>query len=260
MDLFNFELRDLAEIDNKLDFWGGKAVYLRQMVVNGFNVPKGFVISSSAYVKFYTQKAAHVDFVKAVKCMIKKYFNEKSEIIFRSSANVENHDGFAFCGVFKSTLYNSKVDLFSQINTIWESANTPYAKICCGAANINCDDIKMSVIVQKIVRGHFSVVIHSYDIINDIDRIIVEYTDGAINSIVDGKVNSKMLMIDRHGCCSALNENDKKIFNEYLISKMMREVKKIESVFGGHVEIEAQIDRDSIAYLQVRKINTEGYR
>ena len=51
MDLFNFELRDLAEIDNKLDFWGGKAVYLRQMVVNGFNVPKGFVISSSAYVK-----------------------------------------------------------------------------------------------------------------------------------------------------------------------------------------------------------------
>lgn len=250
-----FTLRDLGQINENAEMWGGKATALYKIIKNGFNVPVGFVISSEAYSNFYMDHKDCKEFIEVFEKWIDRYFNKDDEIIFRSSANIENDSRYAACGVFDSVLVSDRNKLEQSLFEVWKSVNSKYSNAYCKTIKLSKDRIKMAVIVQKVERKRYSAVIQSYDIVNDRNIIVVEYISGGVNSIVDGKHDAKVLYIDSHGTVID-GERNNDIPND-ILGKIISDIKRIEAICGGHVEIEAQIDSLSIVYLQVRKIFEE---
>ena len=247
-----FTLRDLGQINENAEMWGGKATALYKIIKNGFNVPSGFVISSEAYNDYFLKHEDCSELLKQLEEWIDKYFNKDDEIIFRSSANIENDSRYAACGVFESVFVKDRKNLLRHLFEVWESVDTKYSQAYFNTINLSKESIKMAIIVQKVERKRYSSVIQSYDIVNDRNNIVVEYISGGVNSIVDGKRDAKVLYLDAHGTVVG-GERSNDIPND-ILGKIISDIKLAEAICGGHVEIEAQIDSLSIVYLQVRKI------
>ena len=245
------EICDLTKINHDYNKWGGKAIFLSQLANNGFNVPKGYVISSDAFIKYYLNKENNSKFLEELKKWLKKYFDDNSQIIFRSSANVENKDNFAACGVFESVLHSNTNDIWNDLCKVWGSVDTEYSDAYYNAVGLKKEEVRMAVIIQRVDIKQFSAVIQTYDIVNNENNVIVEYMNGGSNSIVDGKEDARLFLINAFG--EVIGDRDEG-FSDKIIEILRNDIDRAKDIFGGHLEIEAQIGSESVTYLQVRKI------
>lgn len=242
-----YDIVDLKDVTNDINLYGGKAVVLSKMINNRMNVPSGFVLSSNIYRKYIE---GNLDYDALLK-EIYKWMNITGitqDCIVRSSANVENVTGKDCPGIFDSYICHDKKGIINRIVQVWESATSQLAQKYLSNCGYS-DDLLMAVIVQCIQRGKLSAVIQSYDLVQDENRIIVEYCEGALNSIVDDELNSSIYYIERDidldSLCTSLLP----------IEKIKRDCISIETIVGGKAEIEAQITDNDIWYIQARNIS-----
>lgn len=241
---------DLGQIDERTEVWGGKAVSLSRLIKNGYNVPRGFVVSSEAYNRLYLNKQDPTDFFIELRRWMSSYFTADDKIIFRSSASLENNGRYTACGIFESSVCSAGNGL-KNLKKVWASADTEYAKAYLKLIDASYETVRMAVIVQKFEKRKFSSVIQSRDIINGQDSVVIEFVSGDHDSVVTGKKNAKVIRLDRY---ADIVEGKNRDFSYELLEKIVRDVKNAEAIFGGPVEIEAQIDESSISYLQVRNL------
>ena len=248
-------IRDLSEVDTNAELWGGKATALSKLVKGGFPVPKGFVVSSQAYDEYFLQKKDDTLFMQELERKINDCFGKDDDIVFRSSASIENDGQFAACGVFESVFHKKGARYADDIRSVWASADTVYSRSYFDTVGIEKESVKMAVIVQKVEIKKYSAVIQSYDLVNEENHIVVEYIEDGVNSIVDGKKDANSFAIDMHGTTVYGDwTND---LSPEIMSTLITDVKRLEAVYGGHIEIEAQIDAKSVSYLQIRKLSNE---
>ncbi|MBP5407480.1 hypothetical protein J6Z19_10135 [bacterium] len=241
-----YDILDLKLVTNDTNLYGGKAVTLSKLINNGLNIPHGFVLSSNIYRKYLED---HLDYGVLLKeiCNWMDQIGITQDCIVRSSANVENVFGKDCPGIFESFLCNNKKDIINKIIQVWNSTTSQLAKKFFN--NCDCsDNILMAVIVQCVQRGRYSAVIQSYDLVEDRNRIIVEYCEGTLNSIVDDEQNASIYYIER-------NINSDVTHSSLPIEKIKRDCITIETIIGGKAEIEAQITDNDIWYIQARKIS-----
>lgn len=250
---YKFQILDM--VDDNIDIWGGKATALSKLIHSGVAVPKGFAISSECY-GLYMDGGLNIDLFEQDFMDIYDYcFSDgENNLIFRSSANVEGSEEVPCCGVFESCMYDCSRSFFENVRRVWESAHSQQALDYYHSIGLSIEDIKMGVIVQEVKKGKYNAVIQSYDIINDCRNIILEFTDGAINSIVDDYEESKIIYVNNN-----LDSADEQaVLSEDISQEVLESIRHdclcIEKAFASHVEIEAQIFENYIIYLQARKI------
>jgi pyruvate,water dikinase len=206
---------------------GGKSANLGEMTKAKFPVPDGFAITINAYDSFLTEndiatkiygilKATDVDdpaqlesasrrIQKIViqgkipddvaKTVIDSYkklsgFMKKSYVAVRSSATAEDSGDTSFAGQQASFLdVKGEASLLMKVKECWASlftARSIYYKV---QNKIKHESVKISVIVQKMVKSEVSGVMFSIDpSTNDKDRIIIESVWGLGEMIVQGAV------------------------------------------------------------------------
>ena len=240
-----YDIIDLKQVTNDTNLYGGKAVVLSQLINNRLNVPCGFVLSSNIYRK-YIEGCLDYDILLNEICNWMDQIGITQDCIVRSSANVENVTGKDCPGVFESYVCNDKKDIINKIIQVWDSATSQSAKKFLSGYS---DNILMAVIVQCVQRGKYSAVIQSYDLVEDRNRIIVEYCEGALNSIVDDEQNASIYYIERN------TNSDDSYSSSLPIEKITRDCIAIETIVGGKAEIEAQITGNDIWYIQARNIS-----
>lgn len=206
---------------------GGKGANLGEMTQAGFPVPNGFAVTVEAYDRFLEENELYKKIndtlsgldvndpselqrvAKQVRKMLlsgrmpdevaeetrKAYkklsgrFN-KALVAVRSSATAEDLPGASFAGQ-QATFLNIKGEnsLLESVKECWASLFTARAVFYRKENKIKTEQVKISVIVQKMVQSEVSGVMFSIDpVTNDKERIVIESVWGLGELIVQGAV------------------------------------------------------------------------
>jgi len=123
-------------------------------------------------------------------------FNKFDFMSVRSSSNFEDLSRLSFAGMFKTVLGVNNEGLLEAISVVLDSVNNQRVIKYCEINNINPNEIKMSVIIQRMLQSRVSGVCFTKS--KNPNELIVEACQGLGEGLVSGKVTPDTYILDRN--------------------------------------------------------------
>ena len=220
---------------------GAKAQRLFILKENGFNVPDFFCVNE-------------VPEIKEISSLTEGW----TTCSVRSAAFCEDSDGFSFAGQFDTFLNVCKEDITEKINECFLSAKKESVISYCRENRINADEIKMTVIVQKMVDADYSGVIFSANPQGILNETVIVAGKGTGDNVVEERTDVTTCYYNR---------NDRKFFTESSsdnahelksdkVEELVSLCENAEKIFGKYIDIEFAVKNGEIYVLQARPITT----
>ena len=280
-------IKFLNEIkEPKVSELGGKGYSLAVLMNNGFNVPKGFVITSKAFFEFLKENNLKERIEKLVSEINESNFQEKSKEIrnlilegkipediiseikealeklnvgyvsIRSSAVSEDSLKASFAGLH-DTFLNVKAEIervLEDLKKCWASLFNDRAVIYRIKKKLSLLD-GMAVIIQEMIPAEISGITFTIHPTRR-DSLLVEYTGGIGDRIVSGKVipNSIIIKKDTFMIIEKNDVNKNIVLSENTIKELVSIGLKIERIFNKPQDIEWCIFQSTIWILQSRAV------
>jgi len=227
--------------------------------------------------------------IKRVFSQHNEQFGERVSFAVRSSANIEDSKDFSFAGQAESYLCNKTFnEIILSMKKCWASLFSPQALLYFlqmrrSGKKVNLKDLKMAVIVQKMVNPQVSGVLFTSNVINnDLNQMLINSTWGLGETITNNTVipdliilkkekfevlkielgdKQKMLIPNPEGSFTLLVETDpesKRIcsLNDHQLLQLHKIGSILEKMFEYPQDIEWAIENDEIYILQSRPITT----
>ena len=272
----------LASCDAVL--YGNKAYVLGQLI-NNFNVPKGFALSTDffdTYLKelsfpyssadyyaknveiqtlIYNSRLSTTQGTEIMNAIANCGFDLNCKFVVRSSANCEDQRKTSMAGVFESFVNLSRVeDIFDSIKKCYCSLFSERALSYYDLFDIDIMNLKMSVIVQEYIEGTFSGVIFTADTkSHEINNMYINFVQGRCGDFVDSSKQSYFIKADKR-TMQIIDTNktnsEESSLPDTIISQLMQVAVDIEKVLGYPSDIEWTYDGKEIYILQARPITT----
>jgi len=266
---------------------GGKGYSLAVLMNHGFNVPKGFVITSEVFFKFLKENNLLETIEKLTSEINESNFQEKSGEIrnlilkgkisdkiiseikqaleklnvkyvsIRSSAVSEDSLKASFAG-----LHDTFLNVRAEIEPVLENVKKCWASLFNDRAVIYRIKKKiphlegMAVIIQEMIPAEISGITFTIHPTNK-RVILIEFTSEIGETIVSGKVIPSSATIDRGSLL--IKESNDLIIDEKKLIEIAKTCLKIEEVFGKPQDIEWCIQNDEVYILQSRSITTDKF-
>ena len=214
---------------------GGKGANLGELTNAGFPVPEAFVLTTAAYDYFVQSSnlmdkvakelagidrnsddslAAASDKIRALfeecdipqdlkKDIVSKYriLIPKGKVGFvavRSSATAEDLPDASFAGQQETYLnVRDEEDLFDKIRKCWSSLFTARAIAYREKQGFAHEDVKLAVVVQRMVNSEFSGIMFTVDPNSGAKQIVIEAGYGLGEAIVGGEVTPDTYVVDK---------------------------------------------------------------
>ncbi len=226
---------------------GGKGANLGELTSSGFPVPNAFVLTTVSYDYFISTSGimdkilallkgidrTSDDSLDAASKQIRDLFDaavipkdlqaeikssykillggKKGFVAVRSSATAEDLPDASFAGQQETYLnVKDEKDLFDKIKKCWSSLFTSRAIYYREAQGYSHEDVKLAVVVQKMVNSEFAGIMFTVDPHNGAKNIIVEGGYGLGEAMVGGEVTPDHYVIDK----AKMSISDKKIFKQ----------------------------------------------
>lgn len=203
----------------------------------GFNVPEFEIIE-------WEDRNKKID--------LSKY---KGKYAIRSSSNLEDSSDNSFAGLFDTYLNVDSKDIESKIKECFNSINNKNVKEYITNKNIDISDVKMNVIIQKMVNSKNSGILFTSNPQGLLNESVIVVGRGLGNNVVEDKVDTTTYYFNNtdsiyyyEGDCDYL-DND-------MINNLISISKDLKKYFGEYIDIEFAIENDDIYILQVRDITT----
>ena len=218
-----------------IPFVGGKGANLGELTSAGFPVPEAFVLTTAAYDSFLeksgiiskvekelenidrTSDQSLADASKRIRALfetcgipddLKKEVVSRYRLIVpkgtvgfvavRSSATAEDLPDASFAGQQETYLnVRGEDDLFDKIRKCWSSLFTARAIAYREKQGFAHGDVKLAVVVQKMVNSEISGIMFTVDPHNGAKNIIIEAGYGLGEAIVGGEVTPDTYVIDK---------------------------------------------------------------
>lgn len=268
---------------------GGKAYHLAQLKTEGFNVPKGFVVTTQAFdysieennlttliekltlarnQKFLGKICSQLqkEIIKGkIPSDLKKEILETFKIVkfvefaVRSSASCEDSAATSFAGQFESYLNIAPDKLLHFIKVCWASIYTERVIAYSSVNKIPLYSVKMAVLVQEMIEPDKAGVIFTKNVISDDDScLVIEASKGLGEKVVSGTVIPDRFVMAKKslGIISQKLKGKKSILTKREIKKLARIGKRIEKLYKKPQDIEWAIKNRKIFILQARPITT----
>lgn len=249
---------------------------LGEMTRAGFHVPPGFVLTSEAYGK--ERDAWTIDVLNAFDSLGCKF------VAVRSSGTKEDGVEDSFAGQFDTYLYVTKERLIEKIIECHDSLNSPRIITYCQSKNIDRNQIKVAVVIQKMINSDVAGVGFTVNpITHNTDEVMLEAWLGIGEAVVSGMItpdnyviNKKTGYIEKNISTQNLKitvniENGgtkeskiedslagKQKLNNELICEITELAKKIELHYGKPMDIEWGVEWWEVFILQARPMTTIG--
>jgi len=273
---------------NNLFLVGNKAYRLSELLNQKLVIPQAFVITTKAYdfflkehfldflhqalsqelslrdsVFFATQlqqKILESEIPLKLRQAILKEFEDFGfeKVSLRSSATAEDDRKASFAGQFDTFLDVSKKEIFEKIKKCWASLFSPRAIVYTHKKRIPLKDIKMAVIVQKMVKPKLAGNLVTKNLAREREKeILIETTDGLGDKVTAGTVMPEQIFIDKKGLSVVTRRFSPK--EEGLLPKdkavqLSKLGLLIEKVYNFPQEIEWAIEKDKVFILQARPL------
>ena len=179
----------------------------------------------------------------------------KGKYAIRSSSNLEDSSDNSFAGLFDTYLNVDSKDIESKVKECFNSINNKNVKEYITNKNIDISDVKMNVIIQKMVNSKYSGILFTSNPQGLLNESIIVVGRGLGNNVVEDKVDTTTYYFNNtdsiyyyEGDCDYL-DND-------MINNLISISKDLKKYFGEYIDIEFAIENDDIYILQVRDITT----
>lgn len=247
---FLYSFSDLS--NPELSCVGGKAFNLIKLSQAGFFVPRGYVVKTTVH-DYYLKNH------QLPPGLIQEIITAKKDlhgcIALRSSANYEDGDKLSMAGIFTTVYLEDDSKIEPAIKQIYDQAHSEEVKNYLNLYNIDVADVKMGLIVQKLIKPDLSGVI--YTGING-DNILVQYVDGYGDKLVNGEVNGSSFLVNYQGKIIQSSGFDVRPFSDLHLKKLIHQVKKTKKLFPKKKQdIEFACQGDDFFFLQARTLTTQ---
>ena len=243
--MYSFD--ELKSINNRKPLIGMKAESLIHMRENGFNVPDGFVVTTT-------------ELSNVTEEMLSQYADQSTLYAVRSSGTSEDLDGYSFAGQYE-TFLNVKgyTDLLLAIQGCAHSISNERVAAYAKRNSIDVTKSKMAVVVQRMVNSDKSGVAFSIDSVNGRDKeIIIEAVGGLGDKLVSGHVTPDTYAYNWYD--ETITSDKGGVLTQDEVRKLAEAVLDIQILYGFPVDIEWAIADDTVYILQSRPITTFSYR
>src|SRR5579863_941871 len=229
------QIVNLADVsDSDLPLVGGKAGKLGELIRQGLPVPPGFVVTTECYQAFVdstvlkeeipgalaTLDLDRPESVDAVARRIRDAFestefppelrepilaafaqySREHEVRFsavRSSATAEDLEGASFAGLQETYLNVTGIDaILAAVKRCWSSLFTPRVLVYRARKGFDHLDVRLSVLVQKMVDSTVSGILFTRDPNTGENHMIIEAGFGLGELIVGGEVTPDHYVVD----------------------------------------------------------------
>lgn len=227
---------------------GGKGASLGEMTNVGIPVPPGFVITTEGFQKNIEQEALNA-------------FDELNaeKVAVRSSAVAEDSSSASWAGQLETYLNTARDNLMDKVRECWNSINSERAKDYASQQNLTEDQMKVAVVVQKMVDAKSAGVMFTVNPVSaDRNEVVIESTLGLGEKLVQGEIIPDNFVVNKE----TLETISKDLQGEQTISdenikELVELGSKIEDHYGKPQDIEWAIDgQEKIWILQARPITT----
>ncbi len=220
---------------NDIPIVGGKGANLGELTRAGFPVPNAFVLTTAAYDYFIkksnifdrineelkgidrnsddsltkaSEKIRDIfekceipsDLKKDIISSYHKLFGNNKEgfVAVRSSATAEDLPDASFAGQQETYLnVHGEDDLFDKVRKCWSSLFTARAIAYREKQGFAHEDVKLAVVVQKMVNSEVSGIMFTVDPNSGVKEIVIEAGFGLGEAIVGGEVTPDTYKVDK---------------------------------------------------------------
>ena len=255
------------------DNLGGKG-YQLSLLNNICSVPEFFIVSFDSFNEINNSD---------IQNKILEYYNKMNFnlVSVRSSATVEDGVNNSFAGMFETELNVNKDGLIEAIQSVVLSAKSDRVKEYCKLNNIDFNNLKMRVIIQKMVDSRISGVCFTRTTDN-LNSMLIEVCLGLGEALVSGNVTPDTLLVHRDSLevekqvigyqknMLTLSEKEYMDVPSYKIGKRKITNKEIEELVKTALKIERDLnykavdiewafENNKLYILQARPITTINY-
>jgi phosphohistidine swiveling domain-containing protein len=228
------ELLELEHADDaSLDLVGGKAQGLGRLLDQGFRVPDGFVVPSTAGLP--SQPPENLDEA------IARVTAERQGIRFavRSSASGEDSEHASWAGQFETVLGVPSERVWDAVEACRASVNSERVVDYAQARGLRSPDA-MAVVVQEMVEAEKAGTIFTRGLACG-DALVIEAVSGVSAALVAGEVTPENVTVERDGTVRTIEWGDEgadAVLDEAEIRALTELGVEIESAFGRPMDIE----------------------
>lgn len=273
---------------------GSKAHNLAVVKGEGFKVPDGFSIKSSAYTSFLKKNRldSYIDweltrkpfdeirweevwdaalrirlsFLKSkfpsdleleLKEELSK-FDSSTAFSIRSSSPDEDSREYSFAGIHESFVnVVGETDILEKIKLVWASLWSDRSLLYRKEHHLDSLNSTMSVLVQVMAPVTDSGLIFTQNPLKEYrDEMVIEVISGSLNLLVDNKKSPDRIILDKNtgNVKDYMNERQDKILSDENIFALYQNARRLESVFKTPIDIEWTGIGEDFTVLQVRPI------
>ncbi len=253
----------------------GKWASLGELMRAWFPFSDWFVLTTEAYQLDHNERKDKV--YKAFDQLETKY------VAVRSSATKEDSIDDSFAWQFDTFLFVDKQNLIEQIMECHRSIESERIKAYCETKWIDRDDIKVAVVIQKMINSEVAWVVFTINpVTNDTSQMIIEWWFGLGEAVVSGMITpdnylwsknkleileknistqSKKLIVDlnKWGLLEEKVESTiqsiQKLSDVHIQELAMLSL-DIEQHYGKPMDIEWAVEDDTLYILQARPVTT----
>lgn len=251
-----------SELDKNLV--GGKAYNLNKLAGLGFDVPKGFVITTKLFEKFKRSRKFDKVSILEIKNEFKRLKDvlgkKEIKVAVRSSAVGEDGTENSFAGQMESFLNVDEKGLIKSVQNCLNSVFSKEVQVYCKQKKLKLP--KMAVVVQEMLQPKFSGVGFSvHPVSKNANLMVIEIVRGLGEKLVSGEVlpNSYIIRKDSSKIINRI-EHKKIGVDDETILEVARKIKEIEMKFSYSCDIEFAYVKSNngllLKILQSRPITT----
>ncbi len=273
---------------------GGKGLNLCILVEQGFNVPQGYIVSTSAYKRYVevnglrevidreiTGIGDDVETLKGASKTIRQSFTAgkipddiRDEIIeayhqrkldrvaVRSSATAEDLPETSFAGQQDTYLNVEGIEaLIGAVVDCWSSLWTPRAIRYRRRNRVHQDDVSLAVVVQGMVQSESSGVLFTANPLTGVrTETVINATFGLGEALVGGQIEPDEYIVDKTSGeikrvkIGSKNGATEQALTETQIKELARTGDKIQDNYGVPQDVEWATYGDQIYILQSRPV------
>ena len=258
----------LEEIDRaQVAIAGGKGANLGELLrIEGVRVPAGFCVTTAAFdavaVLPETRRDAELipipdDLATHITGALEHHGATLSYAV-RSSATAEDLPSASFAGQHDSYLnVVGAPAVLEHVGRCWASLFTERASAYRGRGGIDHREVRMAVVVQRMVAADVSGVLFTADPLSGNRKVTcIEATFGLGEALVSGQVNADRFQTRDGRVISRVVHQDRPTLTDTQLLELTRLGQRIEAHFGSPQDIEWCLDGDGFWIVQSRPITT----
>jgi pyruvate,water dikinase len=270
------ELRAVRPADRPLV--GGKAVGCAALIELGLPVPRGLVLTTTAFDRFFGDlEARRLEFYRSIQqsddesalrahadalrtevrnTALPKAVAEAvadaagrltGPLAVRSSATAEDSQATAFAGVFHSELNVARGGLADAVRTCWAFAFDWAAITHALRNNVDPSHVRIALLLQEMVRATRAGVLFTRDPSGaHPDVAVVSSSLGGGEALMQGEATGDSVRLPRDGAAPA----------DPVLRRLHGVMRLIEERLGHPQDVEWAVEDDEVKFLQTRPITT----